>query len=303
MSIAHRVRTCLAVFACTSLIVTAPSLMAQARGEVTGTVTSADGTPVAFALVTAANTESSYRLPAGTDMDGTYRFNLPSGNYNLRFESRGYKTVEILAANVRPLSTLVKNCELKAAEQAPNNTGAQPPQQTLPAASSKPQGPSLEDLGITPSQAKGSAREQALLDKRTHMLKIHQRLGLITIAPLVATIIASSMAGGRHATATGRDVHGALGTLTAGMYFTTAYFAIRAPTIPGTATRGPIRLHKALAWIHGPGMILTPILGAMAFNQESNGQKVHGIAKAHGAVADITYTAFGLAVLSVTIKF
>jgi hypothetical protein len=54
------------------------------------------------------------------------------------------------------------------------------------------------------------------------MLKIHQRLGLLTLAPLVATIIASSMAGGRHATATGREVHGALGALTAGMYFTTA---------------------------------------------------------------------------------
>ena len=91
--------------------------------------------------------------------------------------------------------------------------------------------------------------------------------------------------------------------MTAGMYFMTAYFAIRAPRIPGTTTRGPIRLHKALAWIHGPGMILTPILGAMAFSQENNGEKVHGIAKAHGAVATVTYAAFGLAVLSVSIKF
>jgi hypothetical protein len=163
--------------------------------------------------------------------------------------------------------------------------------------------PSLGDLGFPPEQAQGSAQDQARLDKRSHMLRIHQRLGLITIAPLVATIIASGMAGGRHATATGRDVHAGLGTLTAGMYFTTAYFAIRAPTIPGTKTRGQIRLHKALAWIHGPGMILTPILGEMAFSQESNGEKVHGIAKAHGTVAAVTYTAFGLAVLSVTIKF
>jgi hypothetical protein len=163
--------------------------------------------------------------------------------------------------------------------------------------------PALGDLGFPPEQVQGSAQNQALLDRRSHMLKTHQRLGLITLAPLVATIVASSMASGRHATATGRDVHGALGAVTAGMYFTTAYFAIRAPTIAGTTTRGPIRLHKALAWIHGPGMILTPILGAMAFNQENNGQKVHGIAKAHGAVAAVTYTAFGLAVLSVTIKF
>ena len=163
--------------------------------------------------------------------------------------------------------------------------------------------PSLGDLGFPAEQSQGSMVDQARLDRRSHMLKIHQRLGLITIAPLVATIIASSMAGGKHATATGRDVHAGLGTLTVGMYFTTAYFAIRAPKISGTTARGPIRLHKALAWIHGPGMILTPILGEMAFSQESNGEKVHGIAKAHGAVAAVTYAAFGLAVLSVTIKF
>jgi hypothetical protein len=87
------------------------------------------------------------------------------------------------------------------------------------------------------------------------------------------------------------------------MYFMTAYYAIRAPRVPGTATRGPIRLHKALAWIHGPGMILTPILGAMAYSQERNGERVHGIAKAHSAVATVTYVAYGLAVVSVSIKF
>src|SRR6185437_7986154 len=68
------------------------------------------------------------------------------------------------------------------------------------------------------------------------------------------------------------------------MYFTTPYFAIAAPKTKGTKTRGPIRLHKALAWIHGPGMILTPILGAMAYSQKSKGEKVHGIASAHGPV-------------------
>jgi hypothetical protein len=87
------------------------------------------------------------------------------------------------------------------------------------------------------------------------------------------------------------------------MYFMAAYYAIRAPRIPGTPVRGPIRLHKALAWVHGPGMILTPILGAMALAQEQNGEKVHGIAKAHSAVAAVTYTSFGLAFLSVAIKF
>jgi hypothetical protein len=120
---------------------------------------------------------------------------------------------------------------------------------------------------------------------------------------MVATIATSNLAAGRRSTATGRDIHGALGAVTGDLYFMTAYYAIRAPTVPGTATRGQIRLHKTLAWIHGPGMILTPILGAMAFSQENNGERVHGIAKAHSAVATVTYVAFGLAVASVTIKF
>jgi len=61
-----------------------------------------------------------------------------------------------------------------------------------------------------------------------------------------------------------------------GLYCATAYFAIRAPKIAGTKTRGPIRLHKTLAWIHGPGMILTPILGEMAFAQKNSGETSMG---------------------------
>jgi hypothetical protein len=166
-----------------------------------------------------------------------------------------------------------------------------------------PGAPSLGDLGFPTEQTQGSVQDQVRLDRRSHMLKMHQRFGLITLAPMIATIAVSGLAGGRDNTATGRDIHGALGAVTADLYFMTAYYALRAPRIPGTTTRGPIRLHKALAWIHGPGMILTPILGAIALSQESNGEKVHGIAKAHSAVAAVTYTSFGLALLSVSIKF
>jgi hypothetical protein len=94
-----------------------------------------------------------------------------------------------------------------------------------------------------------------------------------------------------------------LGAVTSDLYFTSAYFAIRAPRVPGTMTRGPIRLHKALAWVHGPGMSLTPILGAIAYDQKSKGEKVHGIASAHGPVAVVTAAAFGAALLSVSVKF
>jgi hypothetical protein len=164
-------------------------------------------------------------------------------------------------------------------------------------------GLSLGSLGFPQSETQGSAQEQARLNRRTHMLKVHQTLGLITAAPMLATVITGSFAGGRATSSTNRDLHVGLGSLTAGMYFTTAYFAIAAPKIKGTKTRGPIRLHKALAWIHGPGMVLTPILGAMAYSQKSKGERVHGIASAHGPVAVVTAAAYGLALLSVSIKF
>jgi hypothetical protein len=135
------------------------------------------------------------------------------------------------------------------------------------------------------------------------MLKIHQKLGFITLFPLTATVVTSLGAGGRSTSRTSRDIHTALGSATADLYFTSAYFALRAPKVPGTQTRGQIRVHKALAWIHGPGMVLTPILGAMAFDQKSKGEKVHGIAQAHVPVAIVTAGAYGAAFMSVAFKF
>lgn len=58
-------------------------------------------------------------------------------------------------------------------------------------------------------------------------------------------------------------------------------------------------MHEALAFVHVPGMILTPILGAMAFSQEQNGEKPHGIAAQHGTVATITTLAYGASIVAV----
>jgi hypothetical protein len=197
--------------------------------------------------------------------------------------------------------------------QTTGNPPAAPQVQAATAPAGNPQAPSLGDLGFPTDQTKGNAQEQARLDKRSHMLKIHQRLGLITLAPLVATLIASSGATPGHTNASGvtvgggstsgRDLHAALGITTAGMYLTTASFAVFAPKVPGTKTRGPIVVHKILACIHGPGMVLTPILGAMAYQQANSGKKVTGIASAHGAVAAVTAIAYGAAMLSVSIRF
>jgi hypothetical protein len=171
--------------------------------------------------------------------------------------------------------------------------------------SSSGSGLSLKGLGFPTNVTTGNVKEQALLNKRSHMLQIHQKLGLITTVPMVASLFTGFGAKGHHGLpgpASGRNLHMALGLVTTGMYWTTAYYAIRAPKVPGTKSYGPIRLHKAMAWVHGTGMILTPILGAIAYSQLNNGERVHGIAKFHSMAAYVTAGAYGIALLSVTLK-
>lgn len=170
-----------------------------------------------------------------------------------------------------------------------------------------PNQPSLSDLGL--SAPPPDPALQARLDRHTHMLKIHQTLGLITLIPMAAAVISSGGATAHHeangTTTTGgpttsRDVHAALGGLTVAMYGTTAYFAIAAPKIPEAHVKGGIKVHKYLMYVHLPGMVLTPILGAMAFNQLNNGEKIHGIASAHAAVAWTTVAAYSAAIVAVS---
>jgi hypothetical protein len=291
----------LAVFA---LAQVTPPLIAQTATEVVrGTVSDENGKTVANVTVTATRTDSGQEQTANTGSEGTYKLDLPPGNYRLTFEAAGFKTFEISSATVGGTESEVFDGKLQRSEPA-DATPARTQEENLPnAPSSSTTAPSLSDLGLSPEQTQGNAREQALLDKRTHMLKIHQRMGLITTIPLVATVILGPGAGGKSEGTATRDLHVALGSLTGDLYGITAYYAIRAPRIPGTKKRGPIKFHEAMAWIHGPGMILTPILGAMAFSQKNNGEKVHGIAQAHGPVAIVTAGAFGAALLSVSVKF
>jgi hypothetical protein len=283
----------------------APSLIGQTAGKgvLTGRVTDPSGGAVANASVTATSIDSGQTQTANTGPDGTYKLELPAGNYRLTVEATGFKTFEISSATVSGTVPEVLDGKLEKGEQV-NGKSAPTEQENLPnAPSSSRTAPSLSDLGLSPEQTQGNAREQALLDKRTHMLKIHQRMGLITTIPLIVTVATSLNAGGKNTSSASRDLHAALGGLTGDLYGITAYYAIRAPRVPGIKKHGPIKFHEAMAWIHGPGMIATPILGIMAFNQKNNGEKVHGIASAHGPVAIVTAGAFGAALLSVSVKF
>jgi hypothetical protein len=254
-------------------------LHAQGVGTtLSGKIVDTSGIAVPNAKVSVKNLATGQSVETQTDSGGQYGApNLMPGEYEVSVSSIGFST------NVAKVTVAV------GAQQTMNLTlgGVL----------------SLQDLGFSSAQTQGSAQDQARLDKRSHMLKIHQRLGLIDTVPLIATVILGPGAGGKNTSSADRYAHLALGAVTGDLYFISAYYAIRAPGIPGTHARGQIRVHKALAWIHGPGMILTPVLGAIAFDQKSKGEKVHGIASAHGAVAIVTAAAYGAAILSVSFKF
>jgi hypothetical protein len=261
------------------ILLTSNQLHGQVAGAtLSGTITNQSGAVVPNAKISVKNVATGQSAETLSDSAGLYTVpNMTPGDYEVSVSVEGYST------NVSQVTITV------AVKQTLNLTlgGVL----------------SLGDLGFPKAQTQGSAQDQARLDKRSHMLKLHQRYGLIDTAPLIATVILGPFSGGKSTSKSDRYAHLALGSVTGDLYFISAYYAIRAPKIQGTETRGPIRLHKALAWIHGPGMILTPILGAIAFDQKSKGEKVHGIAQAHGPVAIVTAAAYGAAILCVSLKF
>jgi hypothetical protein len=282
-----------------SLLISYPLRAQVSDASMSGTVTDRSGAIVPNAKITITNLGTGQTTAAQVNSEGVY--NLPKltpGDYEVTISADGFGP-KVAKATLTGAATLTMSASLAASGPQP-----QAPAENLPdAPSSSSTEPSLQDLGFPANQTQGNAKQQALLDKRTHMLKIHQRLGLITTIPMLAALFSSSGAAGKSTSTSSRDLHVALGGVAGDLYFATAYYAIRAPRIPGTETRGPIRFHKAMAWIHGPGMILTPILGIIAFDQKSRGEKVHGLGAAHLPVAIATAGAFGAALLSVSLKF
>jgi hypothetical protein len=290
------------------------ALFAQVVATLSGVATDGSGKPIANALVSIRPGGSGAPVEAHTDAAGNYVLpNLTPGDYTISATAPGLRSrsIQVTITDVpRQTLDLLLN---PAAQQGtpPTPPSGEPGLPNAPSAappSSPPASPSLQDLGFSAQQTQPNTKLQAMLDKRTRMLKIHQRLGLITAIPMAAAVITGPMAKAKgkngqaikEPTTANLDFHAALGGVTTALYFTTAYYAIWAPRVPGTTKHGAIRVHEALAFVHAPGMILTPVLGYLAYKQENSGEKVHGIAAAHGVVAYTTAIAYGAAIVAIS---
>src|ERR1700693_3919924 len=90
--------------------------MAQtaSTGALTGRITDPSGAVVPNATVTATSVDTSQVRTTMTEADGTYKFSLlPPGNYRLRIEASGFKSVEIPSLTVLVTETEVMDWALE----------------------------------------------------------------------------------------------------------------------------------------------------------------------------------------------
>lgn len=157
----------------------------------------------------------------------------------------------------------------------------------------------LLDLGITQKEQKPEFDQQINLERRRFYLEQHQKWGLVSLGFMALSLIS---AGGGNPPIE----HVMLGTATAATYGVSAYYGITAPNWSDFNSRPPSggsNLHRNLAWVHVPGMILTPILGYMAKKKRDKNEKLNGPEQYHKDVAGLTAAAFAISVLSVSFEF
>ncbi len=155
----------------------------------------------------------------------------------------------------------------------------------------------LSDLGV---DAKTEVPEFQLskteMNERHSKLKTHEVLGLTTLGFMTATLLTGN-------SALSSNTHMYLGFTTGALYLTTAYYSLTAPKPEGMKDKGKVKWHKALAWIHFPAMILTPILGYLYKKHEDEGKKHSSLEKQHTTVAGILYGSFALSATLMVIEF
>lgn len=94
----------------------ATSLMAQTAntGALSGTVTDPSGGVIVGATVTATNLATGQQRSATTTSTGSYQISLLSpGNYSVRLEASGFKSLDVPSVTVNVTETLEVNRKLE----------------------------------------------------------------------------------------------------------------------------------------------------------------------------------------------
>ena len=90
------------------LVFTSVLIAQNGAGQLSGRVTDASGNAVANVTVTATSVDTGQGRTAATGTDGIYKFDqLPSGNYQVKFEAAGFNTVEIPSTTVSGTASAV----------------------------------------------------------------------------------------------------------------------------------------------------------------------------------------------------
>lgn len=156
----------------------------------------------------------------------------------------------------------------------------------------------VEDLGFDKETLKSKPEEAEALRVRTQKLQWHQIMGLATLGLMAATVATAPD------DSAASNTHRNLGLATAVSYGTTAYLSLSAPDLPAGERSGwGMKIHRAMAFIHLPGMILTPIAGLQANKQIKDGKPLTGLAAKKESLAQMTYLSFAIAAVSVTFNF
>lgn len=156
----------------------------------------------------------------------------------------------------------------------------------------------LNDLGFTTPPPIELQAEQSVLEKRTRKLQLHQKLGLLTLG--LAAGAAMTKKEGQAAP----ESHEILGMTTAAAYFTTAYFSLTALKPDSVRPDGwNLKIHKAMAYIHFPCMVLLPFAGLDASKDYKNGRSPDGIGKHKKTLANAALASMATATLVMTIDF
>lgn len=155
-------------------------------------------------------------------------------------------------------------------------------------------------IGIAPRTLTAASREKELKARR-NMFRVHQTLGLVTAAGMLAQgIVGSRLYKPGNYTDKLKNTHEGIATGINIGYFTTALMSFTAP--PPMVNRKKfdnIKLHKILSYVHLSGMIATNVLS----KQIDGNANPANIKKWHRAAAFTTFGAYTAAIATIKFEF